>query len=354
MELELHIGGKTISGWKAIEYTSSLDRLGQELRCSHADLWGSDISSALQAASIGYGVPITIGAPVELYAGTKLFTGFVSGRRIVHTAGSKQVEISCSASTGSLVDCTTPAKHHRNISVLDLAKKLCDPFGITVKSLVNVGAVLPEWICEADGTTVADHLMRAAAMRGLLLQTDADGNLVIMQASARKITTRLEVGANILSGSSEYDSRERYSEYTAVSQSSTNDNWFGDSAAAISATVKDSTVQLYRPTTFVTENPETKAALQARAQWRLNRARGKSARYSCDVVGWVDNSGALWQPNCIVAVRDAIAEIDDDLLLVSTRLSSNEQGQIASLEFAGIGSYSPEPYTPKKKKESLW
>jgi prophage tail gpP-like protein len=357
-DLILRVNGSDFSGWKSVQYTSSLDMICQDITLEHADLWlGVDQSTLNTISNAGVMPrPAQPGDSYQLiYNDTVLSTGYIDGDSISQDGTSRSYQLSGRSKSADICDCSALPQHYRNQDIVQLATALIQPYGLTIalSSGSQAGARFPSYIVEGTGATVAEEIEKAARMRGFLIQTKPDGNLLLTRESNTRSSTTLEYGVNILRSCRNTDHRERYSEITAISQTQGNDQYNGDNVTVIKKTLQDNSILRYRNTIFTSEQPETRAALTNRVNWKLNRSRGRSQRYTATVVGWTDNQGIVWQPNTIVPVYDPVSRIDDDLLLVTVRLDLNEQGQLAILEFCGLGAYSIEPFSPPRRRDGM-
>ncbi|MCL9788253.1 hypothetical protein J4530_08810 [Neisseria subflava] len=91
------------------------------------------------------------------------------------------------------MDCAAAVKQWRNVSILDLAKELCAPFGIEVVLETEPGKPLAVFKTE-PGETVFKALERAAKIAGILL-VQARGALVLTHAGAQQAATPLVLAA---------------------------------------------------------------------------------------------------------------------------------------------------------------
>ncbi|WP_407230669.1 hypothetical protein [Escherichia coli] len=116
---------------------------------------------------------------------------------------------------GDLVDCSAvhQGSQWRNRTLAQIAADLCAPFGISVRWQVNdVTAEKPFASFTLENSeTVADALTRAARHRGVLVTSNAAGELVFTQAGSKQTDT-LVLGENLLEAIYNDDHRMRYSE----------------------------------------------------------------------------------------------------------------------------------------------
>lgn len=93
-----------------------------------------------------------------------------------------QISISGRDKTGDLVDCAAihPGSQWRNRTLAQIAADLCAPFGIAVRWQVNDDTAARPFssFTLENSETVADALTRSARHRGVLVTSNADGDLV--------------------------------------------------------------------------------------------------------------------------------------------------------------------------------
>lgn len=344
-DIELVVRGQVYSGWTSLTVTRSMEALAPDFALSVAEAWS-------QAATP---IPIAAGDAVEVrYRGDPVYAGWIDVDELAYDATSHVLTLEGRAKTEDLVDCS--AKHASgewsNVGLLQIARDLGRPFGISVSSEADLGAPFDKFALQ-EGESVHEALERAGRMRGVLLMTDRAGDLVLTRAtSSRRTATVIEAGRNALRGRRRTDLRDRYRTYTVKSQVPGRDTFYGPHAAEPSAQATDSGIRRYRPLTLLAESQET-AELTKRATWERNVRAGRSQRLSYTVPGW-ENAEGLWTPNVLVPVKDRLARVDGELLVVSVALRRDDEGQVTDLELTDRRAMTVEPLSPSPDREQSY
>jgi prophage tail gpP-like protein len=348
-DLELLVNGSSYSGWSSVKVVRSLEQLADTFEVGVTDHWSDD----------GLPVPIAEGDAVQVKVdGEKLITGYVDDVKAQYDAQSRSLSISGRSKTGDLVDCSVLRKggQWRKRTLKQIADDVCQPFGISVTLSrevalggVDVNSPFRAFAVE-EGETAHDLLERAARVRGVLLVSDGDGNLVVARAAGAPIRTALVTGENILSGSREGSWKERFSQYIVKGQTTGDDQNFGD-AVTRKAETSDARVSRYRPIVIMAEAPGED--LKDRAAWEKNVRYGKSLRITETVQGWKHEDG-LWAPNLRVRVTDRILGVDADLIIVGVTLSLDENGETAELQLLRPEAYSEHELPPPSVQKDEW
>ncbi|EAS6150702.1 phage tail protein, partial [Salmonella enterica] len=203
--IELFISGKVFSGWTGVSVRRSLEHL--------AGSFELELMMPGQPAPDG----ITPGLPLTLQInGVTVITGYLDTVKHKITATSNKISITGRDKTGDLVDCSAVFKgsqwHNRTLE--QIAGDLCKPFGIRVIWQVDDATAAKPFATFTLqlSETVGDALTRAARHRGVLVTSNADGDLVFTRAGNQQTDT-LELGKNLLDADFTDDWRNRYSEY---------------------------------------------------------------------------------------------------------------------------------------------
>jgi prophage tail gpP-like protein len=345
-EFVLLVGGKRYSGWKSLQLTRSIEQLAHSFSVNFTDRWADQQEF----------VPIAAGDPCAItYDSKTVVTGYIDEAGLQYDASQRSLTFSGRSKTGDLIDCAAVYKTgqwHKQ-GLLQIAKNLCEPFGITVTSNTDLGEPFTSFSIQT-AETVFQTLDRAARMRGVMVLTNLDGNLYFDRVGSKTVATTLERGKNVKKCDKKNSWQERFSSYTVVTQAPGNDNFSGTAAAALKRTSADPGVTRYRPTIIHAENEDSGIELQKRADWERNVRAGRSKRLSYTVQGWEHESG-LWTPNTLVHVIDTDAEVNDKLLIVEASHTRDESGTLTTLALTLPQAFDVEPLPPKKKKgSSFW
>jgi prophage tail gpP-like protein len=341
-DLELRINRYRYSGWKTLRVTRSIEQFAHSYRVTLTDKWNEGASP----------IPIVAGDEVVLFIGnTRISTGYVDEDGLSYDDTSRTLTFSGRSKTCDLVDCA--AIHHpgswRNTGLLTIANDIFAPFSIDVRTNTTTGEKFRKFAIE-EGETAFECISRAARERGLLMLTDAYGDLVFDRAGSSRVATVIERGVNIKRGSKKNSHRERFSKYIVKAQSPGTDEGGGKSTS-LKRSSTDKDVSRYRPTIILADNESSGTELQKRADWERNVRSGRAKRLTYTLAEW-EHADGLWEPNTLIRVIDPDARVDDELLAVSVTQSRDDQGSLTTIELAAKEAFDVEPL-PRKKKGSL-
>lgn len=341
-EAALTVGGKVHKGWTDVSVLRSMEQLAGSFDIAFTERW-SDKDEA---------IPIRAGDECKLALDdTTVIKGYVDDTQVMYDATSHSMSAS-GRSLGDLVDCSAIHKKGRwkDIGLLDIAKNLCSPYGVEVTKHVDLGDPFKTFAVE-DGESVFETLERACRMRGVIMQATPDGGLDFVKIGARRTSTVIEFGRNIVRGERSESFQDRYSKYIVKTQAPGNDDSSGKAVAHPQKTVYDREITRTRVLVVHAESQSTTGGLTKRAQWEANVRAGRSRRLTYTLQGWYCAEG-VWQPNTLVQVRDAMLEVQTELLTISVKNVRGPNGTFTELVLGDPISMTTEPIAPKKVRKS--
>lgn len=315
-KISLKVDGLSYEGWTGLQARRSIETIAGSFEVTVSEHWTGQSTR-----------PIHPGKACQLLLDENpVITGFIDDFKPAFSNDNHTIQISGRCKTGDLVDCSAIYKSGQwfGRKIEQIAKDLCEPFGITVIVETDTGAAFTSFNIQ-PGETVFECIERAARMRALLLISDASGNLVIARASKVKIATRLIQGGNILAASGQFSWRDRYSFYTIKGQSSGTDEWHGRKAAQGVSDVVDRSVTRYRPLVVISPDQGSGETLSKRASWEKHVRFGRGSRGTISVQGWSHADG-LWMPNSIVDVDCPFLDLNAAMLIAAVVYSIDEGG----------------------------
>ena len=260
-------------------------------------------------------------------------TGYIDSRRRQMTADSMKITVAGRDKTADLIDCAAvySGGQWKNRTLEQIARDLCAPYGVTVRwelSDKESSAVFPGFTLD-HSETVYEALVRASRARGVLMTSNAAGELVFSRA-ASTATDELVLGENLLTLDFEEDFRDRFSEYTVKGYARANgaegDDIDAKSIISRKGTATDSDVTRYRPMIIIADSKITAKDAQARALREQRRRLAKSITFEAEIDGWTRKDGQLWMPNLLVTIDASKYAIKTTELLVSkVNLILNDQ-----------------------------
>ncbi|EDH6685436.1 phage tail protein, partial [Salmonella enterica subsp. enterica serovar Poona] len=259
--VELFISGKIFAGWVSVSVRRSLEHLAGSFELTLM-LPGRPVPDA-----------ITPGQPLRLTInGVTVITGYLDTVKHKMSATSSSINVTGRDKTGDLVDCSAVFKgsqwHGRTLE--QIARDLCQPFGIRVVWQVDDATAAKPFATFTlqQAETVSDALTRAARHRGVLVTSNAGGDLVFTQAGTQQTDT-LELGKNLLDADFTDDWRNRYSEYLVKGHGGGGGHKGEAKAAALLAapkgTTDDKAVTRWRPKVILADHKITADGARQRA-----------------------------------------------------------------------------------------
>lgn len=350
--IELKLGNTIYSGWKKLDVTRSLEDMSGQFSLG-VTVKNNDSPLVLKP---GQACQLAMN-------GQAVVTGYVDSVEVSISADERTITLSGRDKTGDLVDCAAihGKGQWRNVSLETIAKDLCRPFGVSVRWLVTDAAaatLFRQWQIE-PGETVFDNLARAARHRGVLMTSNAKGELVFTRAGEQSVATLIlgksdRQGVKVLGLESTRSWLERFSVYRVKGASAAGGRWgetqTPEQSTAIYMDTKDSEINRYRPTILLADDNMTKAKGTARAAWEQKRTMAHGTKASVTLQGWFQSSGQLWQTNNMVQLyAQSAGYVDEPLLIVSVNfVLDNDGGTLTRLELMPREGFT-EPAEPEVK-----
>lgn len=319
----LRIGGLEYTGWTAVTITRSLEQVCDTFTLTLAERWGgSDDPPQIRA-----------GDACEVWCDDeRVITGYVDDALPSYDAEQHAISVSGRSKVADLVDCGLAGRQWAQPqNLLQLARAVAAPFGITVRAETDVGAPFPRPALE-PGQTAFEFLEKLARQRGMRLISDASGALVIARTGTARVPDTLELGVNIKAASGRFSMRDRFESITVVGQTAGTDAWHGEAAAHCQGSATDTGARAGRRHVIVAENAADAAACRRRAEWQRNTACGRGQALTYTVTSW-RHSGGLWTPNTRLPVRDKWMRLaGEELLIAAVQYVLDGEGERAELQ----------------------
>lgn len=309
-----------INGNKFERFTRGFVRLSIEQAASEFEFSYVDIRVNLDADwPIKAGDACTIKLQDQL-----LVTGFIDDTSVEYQAGQLTLRARGRSTLGDIVDSSAHFKKGRwkNVTLEQIAKDLCEPFGIEVSidRVDEYNKRFPKFAID-PGETVMECITRAARYRGLWPSSDPEGPLRLLSPGARVLNNvSLEYGRNIIRGMRSDTYARRHSAYFLRGQSPSDDEANGRTTAQENGAVFDDQIERYRPLIFVSTSQKGKRDLQRRAIWERNRRASQSERVIYNVDGFGFGEGfarEVWMPGSLLSVEDPRLQIDGRMVIAA-------------------------------------
>ncbi|HFV7049289.1 TPA: phage baseplate assembly protein, partial [Escherichia coli] len=294
----LRTDGRLFTGWTSVSVTRSIESVA-----GYFEL-GVNVPPDTDLSGLAPGKAFTLEIDGQIVC-----TGYIDSRRRQMTADSMKITVAGRDKTADLIDCAAvySGGQWKNRTLEQIARDLCAPYGVTVRwelSDKESSAVFPGFTLD-HSETVYEALVRASRARGVLMTSNAAGELVFSRA-ASTATDELVLGENLLTLDFEEDFRDRFSEYTVKGYARANgaegDDIDAKSIVSRKGTATDSDVTRYRPMIIIADTKITAKDAQARALREQRRRLAKSITFEAEIDGWTRKDGQLWMPNLLVTI----------------------------------------------------
>lgn len=349
-DVRLIVNGTRHGGWKSIAISRSIESISGTFSLTISDKW------------IGQKTPWPIleedRARVEI-DGDPVIDGYVDAREIEIGPTNRDLSYNGRDKSAALVDNSVLLDGRRwtfrKLGVVEIARQLSQPFGITVST--QQGLVLPEPARKtvvSPGDSAFEVIARAAAQAGVLVVGDGLGGITVTRAETRKVEP-LILGTNIKTIGVSYNAAERFARYVLVTQTAGTDTASGG-ATRIRAEASDLGVR--RTDRVLVIRPETGMPIvtgRRRVNWEANVRRGRAQTVTVTVQGWRQQNGDLWPVNALTEVEAVEAGVNGPLLISRVDYSTSiGEGQIARLTLVDPLTFSPEPVNTKAATSGGW
>lgn len=341
----LTVNGQDYAGWMDVDIGAGVLRLARDFTLTVTWDW---------PGNQGGDVRIRQGDRCEVRIdGELVLTGYVFGTPVRHDAKSLSLSIKGRSLTADLVDCCPDDKpgQWRNQTIENIARALVKPYGITVVNEAGDRTMVKDHTVK-PGETVFESLDRLLTLSRLLAMDDGRGRMVMVRpGSAGRAHDRLARGENILTGESELDFSNVFSEYVAKGQQSgSDDDDDEENSAQVAASSVDTRVSRHRRLVIRESGQITKELAQWRADWERESRISRALEATYTVQGWHQSNGTLWRPNMVVRVVDQIIGFDRDMLISEVSYKrSRSAGTTAVLKVAPPDGFEPEPNDKRKR-----
>lgn len=367
----LRIGSKIYDSWESIEIERSMENVSSGFRVSFSDKWRGSLEKW----------PLTPGSPLRVNIGDKpVINGYIDTLNVGIDGNSRTMEISGRDRVSDIIDCSAIGTNElKDVTIEDIAIKFAtELFGLGVIVDTDVGEKFPVWTIN-QGETVFETLQRAAKQRGVLLQSDSNGDLVITnrssaeaakptaknlqktfdftaslasKAGTNKTSVDLIQGENVLEASASYSTTNRFSNYLVKGQMPSKENFNGKKANQVQATASDLGAGRFRPKVIIADGNIDIEGAKKRANWEASTRAAKSMDITIKVQGWLQKPGGdLWKPNELVRVEVGFIGIKGTLLISNVSYIKDASGTFSVLNLTRADAFSPDLDKIEEKEE---
>lgn len=274
--------------------------------------------------------------PVELYEGAELLiSGTIVSQSFVSSAKRELVTLEGYSKSGLLMDCNIPPSSYPlqtdGLSLLNIAKKLTEPFGIEVVN--RIGKVITHPISEsnADATqSISSYISDLAKQRDIVLSSTPEGNIAFDLANVNAEPSYIYTPKSsfaIESMALTFGGQSSNSEITVMKEASDEP----DSEPGQSTVNNPLLKNTYRPSVKIQTSGdefETEKAARLALASQL-----KQLTLSVSISSWKLND-TLLQPNRIIQITNPELHLykKTNFFIESVKLSASESSKTAQLK----------------------
>ena len=328
----LDINNNRFDGWQSVSIERSLETISGGFELSVTERWSGQDSA--RQINEGDQCTVKIGSDVVI-------TGYVDDVNPSFDSESHSLAIQGRDNTGDLVDCSTIISpgQWRGYKLEQIARALLAPFNVPIKVECDTGEAFKDFSIQ-QGETVFQAIERMCRLRAVLPISDGKGSLIITRAGSKRATTALVEGENILKADGNFSHKDRFSTVIVKGQTRGDQHTTPEVATKYKGMAFDPGIKRYRPLLVLAEGQANTKQCQDRAGWEIATRYGKATRINLTVQGWRQENGQLWEINTLVSVKSAILKINTDLLIVSTRMTLDDQsGTLTEMELVRPEAY---------------
>ena len=327
---------------------------------AHAHWLSADITLDLENIARVATIPIALvpGYPPDIHrqdevgvkvGDTTLVTGFVLATGAFYKYNDCGLKIAIRDRTGDLIKSSALHKggQWRNVKMDVIATDLIKPYGLKLRVLDDVGAALKEFKLE-HGESVHDALSRLAKKRGLIVTSNAQGELVLCKAGKTKATGAIVRGQNVIEAEDIGTDEDRCSEYIAYGQSEVADDF--DSCKQKKAHAVDKEIKRKLPMIINADGKVSQADLQQLVDHQMRVRRGHAYGIQYKIEGWT-TLGAAWDINQRIPIYDDIMGLHgEEWLIVKIQYTVDiNDGDVRNITVRPVEAYEPEPEIERHK-----
>jgi prophage tail gpP-like protein len=183
------------------------------------------------------------------------------------------------------------------LNLLQIAKRVCDPFGVEVVFDGDPGSAFEYVTCDVDQDALT-FLTTLAQQRGLVIGAGIDGQAVFRSPRvSNTVAAYLTEGEPpLLSVQPFFDPQQYFSHITGIET-------VIPGVAGSQHTVKNTRLRgVIRPHSFIVQDA-VGGDISVATKGKIGRMLANSVNYSVQVATWRDRAGKLWEPGSTVVLH---------------------------------------------------
>ena len=341
--ISLRANGNVIKGFSGVRISRSLEQF-----CATYSLQAFPQVDTNSKTPAGAWLPTFPEDLVEICIDDEVVVkGYNDECRPAFSAGGASFSVSGREISKDIVDCFPENVNFENKKVDEIARLICNEFGVNFRGAqgVNVGAPLSKFSGDS-GRTAYEVLLNACKQRRCMPSCDGLGNVSLVGAKYQTAQVDLTQGINVLQAQGVFSTKRRYKVYRVVASN--------DFSGKTFAEVVDDESSRARRWVMLDERWSTKECCEGRAMWEAKHQQAVANALQVSVNGWRQKEGgALWMPGLLVHV-DLPAIIGDagEFLVNKVDMSYDvSNGAVTTISLVDPEIYSPLPGFPSAKKK---
>lgn len=334
-ELTIKTGGQTLGGWTSIRVTRGVEMMPSQFECHITERFPGQSTEAI----------VIPGSTCTVYLGSTLvLTGFIDVYAPSYNAHTHNVIIAGRSNTEDIVDCSANISPSTKLagSLKAAIQTVLKQFPLVGLSFLATDVDLPTTIPITVGMSAYDIIELLCKYGQKLLWDDQNGNLVVSDVGTTRAGSALIEGQNVEEAAARIDWSQRFNKIQVLGQAAVPTGSEGHISP--SATATDSQIRSERLKYILMDQMIGPNAAQNRAQWEVNRRKGRSELVQITVTGWRDGANNLWTPNTIVNVACPTLKVNADLVISECDWLRGETGTQTTMILMPAQALQPMPF----------
>jgi len=342
--IELRINNEKYNRWISASISRSIDNASGDFSLTTAEV----------VARVGDSVDI-------LVDGKNYIKGFVDSIGATNGIDGKTFDIFGRDRIADLIDSSLPdgVKNFKSGSTIEnIIRKILDALDMKDVEIINqAGTIKPfssmEIVAGGAGANAFDLISNYARKRGVFLNSDGNGNLILFKISGDVFQEFNFNRENILESQLEINHSERFNRYVVKSQAQSTSDW-GSSTSSVfrRGNAGDKNIRAQRYMEIVAEESMSNAECLTRANEESNIRRARSLSYTLKVPGFAQN-GKIYEVGKGARVNDAELGVFGSFLIKSIGFSEDENGKTTDLVLTYPDAYSLEAEITMKSMKRI-
>jgi len=366
--ISLRLGGRIFDTWTGASIERDIADMAAGATLEFYDYVGARMAFSNSPYMPGYWQPIVCGQRGSIAIDDEeVLRGWIM--RVQRRVSAKEIAASLTFvdDAAHLVQCAAAPLgpvEYRNLTILQFAQRICEPYGITVRADVDIGASFPLIGIEAADTVLA-AIEKLARQRGLLVTSDGVGGLVLTRGGNTAAPAPLRLGENLFESDHSDDWSGRFSDYYVKGQSrpagrgarldgSASPLGIGPTppppaaverrGVVMTGHSRDAEITLHRPTVRASKTQSGGATVQEQADWMARVARGKGQEHNVSVLGYrAGDREQLWRPNSLVLMDDLYSDVLEERLIGALAYVYGDEGALTKMRVVRKGAFDLDP-----------